>query len=819
MSSISSPHRDPVCGMHVDPDKADLHVSHQDRVFYFCASGCRDKFSADPDAYLTAIDPVDGSVVDRASAAFMSKHKGARFYFALAANQARFDKTPDAYISDDDLPAPAPAGVKYTCPMDPEIIRDGPDDCPICGMALEPMLPSVNDGPNPELVDFRRRLMFGAPLALAVLALEMGAMLGLPWDMWLGHDGARWAQFILASPVVIWIAQPFFKRGWASVKTGNLNMWTLIAIGTGAAYGFSVVSLLMPGVLPASFQGAHGPPLYFEAAAVILVLVLLGQVMELSARDKTGDAIRALLDLSPKTARVIHEDGTEIDTPVEALNPGDMLRLRPGDAIPVDGVVTQGHSSVDESMVTGEPIPVEKTIGASVIGGTVNGAGGFVMQARAVGEHTVLNQIVAMVAQAQRSRAPIQAMADRVAGYFVPIVLGVSVLAFGLWLWFGPDPALAYAIVAAVSVLIIACPCALGLATPMSIMVATGRGAQNGVLIREAEALERFAKCDILVIDKTGTLTQGRPSVRSTTTFHDFTQQQALSYAGILERGSEHPLAAAIVAAAGDAPQPDWALDDFQSTAGRGVSGKVNGHPVAIGNAAFISDLGVDIHPANAMIATHVAKGETFALLAVDGVLAAVFAISDDIRPQAKSTLDGLRASGLSVVMATGDHDIAAHAVAHRLGIDQVHAGLLPQDKAALVQDLQSAGHKVAMAGDGVNDAPALALADIGIAMGGGADVAVQSAGITVLNSDVAAIAHARYLSVKTMRNIRQNLFFAFVYNAAGVPIAAGVLFPIFGILLSPMIAATAMSLSSVSVIANALRLRGVKIGVGDNNV
>lgn len=803
--------RDPVCGMIVDPTAGKPQVEHDGEVIHFCCTGCRDKFLADPEAYLTAMDPVSGETVWRSTARYMSKHEGVRVYFYSAENQAEFEAAPQAYEDALDMPEPAAAGTIYTCPMCPQIVQEEFGDCPICGMALEPMVPSADDGPNPELVDFRQRLRIGAPLALAVLALEMGSMLGLPLADWLGGQTLRWLQFALASPVVLWIAQPFFLRGWSSIRTGNLNMWTLIAIGTGAAYLFSLVSLLAPGLFPASMQVGHGPPLYFEAAAVILILVLVGQIMELSARDRTGDAIRALLDLAPKTARRLTGAGEE-DVALDRVAKGDRLRVRPGEAVPVDGQVVQGHSSVDESMLTGEPLPVEKTAGDAVTGGTLNTSGSFVMRAGAVGGETVLARIVAMVAQAQRSRAPIQRLADRVAGLFVPAVVGISLLALFIWLLFGPSPSLGYAMVAAVSVLIIACPCALGLATPMSIMVATGRGAQAGVLVREAEALETLAAINTLVIDKTGTLTEGRPTLTDTLPNGPLGAPHLLGIAAALERGSEHPLASAVLAGARAAGAPHLEATAFEAVPGKGVRGSVAGFPAALGNAALMEDLGIDIAPMKDRLAKLQAQGKTAILVAADGALAGILAVSDPIKPGAAETLDSLRRQRLHIVMATGDSPTTASAVAGALGIKDVRAELSPGDKAALVTALRAKGAKVAMAGDGVNDAPALASADVGIAMGGGSDVALESAGITLTGGDLRGVVRARRLAVSTMRNIRQNLVFAFAYNAAGVPVAAGLLYPIFGLLLSPMFAAVAMSLSSVCVIGNALRLRRLRL-------
>jgi Cu+-exporting ATPase len=804
--------RDPVCGMTVDPEAGKPRLEHDGHVYHFCHEGCRAKFEADPETYIEAEDPVCGMSVDRATAKYMTKHAGEKFYFCSSRCVEKFKSAPEDYLGDRPAPAPMPEGTIYTCPMDPEIVQEGPGDCPICGMALEPMMPSANAGPNPELVDFRRRLWIGAPLALAVLVLEMGGMMGLPWADWFGGTTVRWLQFLLATPVVVWIAQPFFKRGWSSIVTGNLNMWTLIAIGTGAAFLFSLVSLLLPGIFPETLQGHHGPPLYFEATAVILILVLVGQVMELTARDRTGDAIRALMDLAPKTARRIRADGDDEDVPLEAVKSGDKLRVRPGESVPVDGIVAEGRSSVDESMITGEPVPVEKTAGDTVTGGTLNKMGSFIMEAQAVGSDTVLSRIVTMVAQAQRSRAPIQALADRVAGYFVPTVIAVAVLAFAAWMLFGPTPALGYAVVAAVSVLIIACPCALGLATPMSIMVATGRGAQAGVLIRDAEALERLAKVNVLVLDKTGTLTEGRPSLTDVVAFGGHDQHKVLAVAAALERGSEHPLAEAILTGAEARGVARLEATDFDAVTGKGVRGNVDGASVALGNAGLMADLGLDLAEVEEQVAELQSAGKTAMLLAIAGELAGIIAVADRIKETTGGAIKDLHAAGLRIMMATGDSQRTADAVARELGIDEVRAGVSPEDKAKLIAELKEKGLSVAMAGDGVNDAPALAAADVGIAMGTGADVAVESAGVTLVKGDLRGIVRARVLAQATMRNIRENLFFAFVYNSAGVPVAAGILFPFFGVLLSPMFAAAAMSLSSVSVIGNSLRLRRLKL-------
>ncbi|MEW5422974.1 heavy metal translocating P-type ATPase [Amorphus sp. 3PC139-8] len=806
-----APTRDPVCGMTVDPNADKPSFEHDGHVYRFCCEGCRTKFAADPAAYTQAIDPVCGMTVNRGTARYLSKHEGEKFYFCSSHCQEKFEAAPQDYLGDRPAPEPMPEGTLYTCPMDPEIVQEGPGDCPICGMALEPMMPSADSGPNPELIDFRRRLWIGAPLAFAVFLLEMGGMIGLPWNDWFGAEAVRWLQFLFATPVVVWVAKPFFKRGWSSIVTGRLNMWTLIAIGTGAAYAFSLVSLLLPGIFPEALRGEHGPPLYFEASAVILILVLIGQVMELTARDRTGDAIRALMDLSPKTARRVTDAGDE-EVSLDVVKAGDRLRVRPGEAVPVDGLVIEGRSSVDESMITGEPVPVEKSVDDTVTGGTLNKSGSFVMEAKAVGSDTVLSRIVAMVAQAQRSRAPIQALADRVASYFVPTVIAIAVIAFLVWLLVGPSPALGYAVVAGVSVLIIACPCALGLATPMSIMVATGRGAQAGVLIRDAEALERFAKVDVLVLDKTGTLTEGKPSLTDVVPFGDSGEERVLALAAALERGSEHPLAEAILRGARERGVPEFQADDFEAVTGKGVRGSVEGSPVVLGNADLMSELGIDLSEVSASVTKLQEQGKTAMLLAADGALAGIVAVADRIKETTPGAIRALHEAGLTVVMATGDSRATALAVAKELGIDEVRAQVSPEDKAALISEYKSKGRSVAMAGDGVNDAPALAAADVGIAMGTGADVAVESAGVTLVKGDLTGIVRARVLAQATMRNIRENLFFAFVYNTAGVPIAAGILFPVFGVLLSPMIAAAAMSLSSVSVIGNALRLRTIKL-------
>ena len=804
--------RDPVCAMTVDPNADKPTYEHDGHVYRFCCAGCRDKFAAAPEEYLEAKDPVCGMTVARASARHVARHAGQRFYFCAARCQEKFEEDPAAYLEGLPEPEPAPEGTLYTCPMCPEIVREGPTDCPSCGMALEPMgVPAGDRGPNPELADFTRRFWIGAVLTIPVLALAMGPMLGLPLRRWLGEGAAVWAELVLATPVVLWSGWPFFVRGVKSVINRSLNMFTLIAMGVGAAYAFSVAATLAPGIFPAGFRDAQGHVgVYYEAAAVIVILVLLGQVLELRARERTGDAIRALLDLAPKTARIIRPDGREEEIPLEEVQVGDRLRMRPGDKAPVDGVVVEGNSSIDESMLTGEPVPVEKALGDPVTGATINGSGTLVIEARRVGADTMLSQIVEMVAEAQRSRAPIQKLADVVAGYFVPAVVLVAVAAFVVWSNWGPAPAMAYALVAAVSVLIIACPCALGLATPMSIMTATGRGAQAGVLIRNAEALERFAGVGTLIVDKTGTLTLGKPKLVAVLPEAGIDEAELLRLAASLERGSEHPLAEAIVAGAGERGIVLSGVEGFEAVTGKGVKGRVEGKAVALGNAKLLADLGLERAHSGETANRRRDQGETVMFVVVEGHLAGLVSVADPIKDTTPQALKALRTEGLRIVMVTGDNERTAKAVASRLGIDEIRADVLPEDKARIIKELQAAGAVVAMAGDGVNDAPALAQADVGVAMGTGADVAIETAGFTLVKGDLNGIVRARRLAHATMRNIRQNLFLAFVYNSAGVPIAAGVLYPFIGLLLSPMIAAAAMSLSSVSVISNALRLRRI---------
>jgi len=801
--------------MEVDPSNAGIAHGHLGHRYRFCAEPCRTKFASAPEDYLESLDPVCGMRVHRATAPDIVSHAGERYFFCSGRCRSRFEASPEAFLGGRPAPEPPPAGVRYTCPMDPEIVRDAPGDCPICGMALEPMAPSVDAGPNPELADFRRRLRAGAPLGLAVFALEMGGHLGLPFAEWLGPHVHAWLQLLLATPVVVWVAAPFFRRGWQSVINRRLNMWTLIALGAGASYAFSVASVVVPELFPASVRGPYGlPPVYFEAAAVILLLVLVGQILELSARDRTGNAIRALLDLAPRFARRVTEAGGE-DVPLEEVEVGDRLLVRPGEGVPVDGVVVGGRSTVDESMLTGEVLPVRKTTGDAVTGGTLNQSGAFTMRAERVGAETVLARIVDMVATAQRSRAPVQGLVDRVSGWFVPAVVVVAAVAFGVWLFAGPEPALSHALVVAVSVLVIACPCALGLATPMSIMVATGRGARAGVLVRDAGVFESLARVDTLIIDKTGTLTLGKPELADVVAKEGdgMAENELLALAASLELGSEHPLAAAVVRGAEARGLALHEATEIEAVAGKGVRGRVAGRAVAVGNAALMRDFGIDPDPVSGPAERLQRAGKTVMHVSVDGELRGLVAAADRLRPPARETLGRLRALGLGVALATGDSAGAARAIVRDLEVDEWRAGLLPEDKRDLVAELRARGHRVAMAGDGINDAPALAAADVGIAMGTGADVAIESAGITLVGGDLTGVVRAVRLSRATSRNIRENLWFAFAYNVVGVSVAAGALYPAFGLLLSPMVAAAAMSLSSVSVVGNALRLRVIRLG------
>ncbi|WP_425423700.1 heavy metal translocating P-type ATPase [Skermanella stibiiresistens] len=768
--------KDPVCGMTVDPEQTEYQARHGNEAFHFCSARCRDKFAADPEQYLKpAAKPA-------------------------APEQAGH-------------PAPKP-GVIYTCPMHPEIRQEGPGTCPICGMALEPVTGGVEGEPNPELVDMTRRFWIGTALTVPLVLLELGAHLpGLGLHTLISPQTSLWLQFLLATPVVLWAGWLLLERGWRSFVNRSLNMFSLIALGVGVAYLFSLVATFLPGIFPVGFRNAEGlVSVYYEAAAVITVLVLLGQVLELRAREQTGGAIKALLNLAPKTARRIRTGGEDEEVPLEAVHVGDRLRIRPGEGVPVDGEVLEGRSAVDESMVTGESMAVAKELGSKVIGGTVNQTGSLVMRADKVGADTMLSRIVTMVAEAQRSRAPIQRLADVVAGWFVPTVMAIAILSFIAWAIWGPSPAFAYGLIAAVSVLIIACPCALGLATPMSIMVGVGKGATAGVLIKNAEALERFEKVDTLVVDKTGTLTEGKPQVTAVVAASGMDEATVLSLAASLERSSEHPLAAAIVASAKERGVPVEDVVDFDSVTGKGVVGKVGGRTVALGNARMMQDQGITLGDLEARANDLRREGATALFAAIDGRPGGVIAVADPIKASTPHALETLRADGVRIVMLTGDNRTTAEAVARKLGIDDVEAEVLPEDKNQVVKRLKAQGRVVAMAGDGVNDAPALAEADIGVAMGTGTEVAIQSAGVTLVKGDLAGIARARTLSRATMRNIRQNLFLAFVYNALGVPIAAGVFYPLFGWTLSPIIAAAAMALSSVSVVGNALRLRTVKL-------
>jgi heavy metal translocating P-type ATPase len=767
-SSSTHAAKDPVCGMTVDPHTAKHRSDYNGNNYYFCAARCREKFEANPLAYL---DPAQAKAA-----------------------------------------APVPEGTIYTCPMHPEIRQVGAGSCPICGMALEPEVATADGGPNPERADMTRRFWIALALTLPVFALEMGGHLtGL--NHWLERQTSNGIQFLLATPVVLWAGWPFLERGWASLKTRNLNMFTLIAMGTGVAWIYSIIGTLWPGLFPAAMRGHDGSvAVYFEAAAVITTLVLVGQVLELRARDQTSGAIRALLNLAPKKARRIRPDGTDEDIDLAAVETGDRLRVRPGEHVPVDGEIMEGRSAIDESLVTGEAMPVTKATGETVIGGTTNQSGTFIMRADKVGRDTVLARIVQMVADAQRSRAPIQRLVDQVSGWFVPTVIACAVAAFAAWMIWGPEPRLAYALVAAVSVLIIACPCALGLATPMSIMVGVGRGAKSGVLIKSAEALERMEKVDTLLVDKTGTLTEGKPRVVAVRTTGVVDEIELLRLAASLERASEHPLAAAIVDAAKDRGLELTEPQGFETPIGKGVLGSVDGKQLVIGNRIIMADAGIDTTALDKAADEFRRDAATAIYAAIDGKAAGVIAIADPIKPTTASAIAALKEAGIRVVMLTGDQRTTAEAVARKLGIDDVEAEVLPEDKSRLVARFKKENRVVAMAGDGINDAPALAAADVGIAMGTGTDVAMESAGITLLKGDLTGILRAHALSAATMANIRQNLFFAFVYNAAGVPIAAGILYPVFGILLSPMIAAAAMSLSSVSVVANALRLNRVKI-------
>jgi Cu+-exporting ATPase len=767
-STTLEQHVDPVCGMAVIPEKAAGTANHNGQTYYFCSRSCVLKFEADPD---------------------------------------RFVSPPATAVE------PAPAGAEYTCPMHPEIVQIGPGSCPICGMALEPRQVTLTDAVDPELMDMTRRFKTSVALTAPILALMVSAMLpGDPLMGVLGHTVSGWLQFALATPVVLWAGWPFFKRGWASVRNRSLNMFTLIALGTGTAYAYSVWALLLPHTIPASFREMGGVPLYFEPAAVITALVLLGQVLELRARSQTSSAIKALLKLAPKTARLVNPDGEEAEVGIETIRPGDLIRVRPGEKVPVDGSVESGSSAVDESMLTGESLPVQKTAGSRVTGGTINATGSFVFRAERVGADTVLSQIVRMVADAQRTRAPIQRLADRISTWFVPAVILTAVATFAAWAIIGPEPKLAHALMNAVAVLIIACPCALGLATPISIMVGTGRGAQAGVLIRSAEALELLEKADTLVVDKTGTLTVGKPRLLTVEPATGVSEDELLRLAASLERSSEHPLAAAVVNAAQERRIVLAQASGFESITGEGVTGVVDGRRVAIGNARLMERLSIDASTLSSRADEARAGGQTAVLVAVDGKAWGFLGVADPVKASSPEAVRQLKALGLRVMMLTGDNRATAQAIARQLGIDEVEAEVLPHQKRETVARLKHEGRRVVFAGDGVNDAPALAEAHVGVAMGTGTDVAIESAGVTLVGGDLRGVARAIRLSRATMRNIRQNLLFAFAYNIAGVPIAAGILYPVFGLLLSPMIASAAMTFSSVSVIANALRLRRARI-------
>jgi len=835
---------DPVCGMTVAPERAAAKVSHADVTYFFCCKSCADKFQADPEKYLQSKAPAAPSMSassqliqlggpkqpakDAAPLSTLSPAAASERQSASPHQKPNYICPMDPEVSQDDpgacpkcgmalepaIPLAPATRIEYTCPMHPQIVRPGPGSCPICGMALEPRTAVVEEEENPELVSMTRRFWVSVALTIPVLLLGMSEMISTHAAPQLfSARTLGWIELIFATPVVLWGGWPFFERGWASLVNRSLNMFTLIALGTGTAYIYSVIAVLFPGIFPVSFREMNGEvPLYFEAAAAITALVLLGQVLELKARSRTSHAIRALLKLSPRTARLVRTDGTEIDVPTEHIAVGDMLRVRPGERVPADGVVIDGSSSVDESLMTGEPIPVEKFEGARLVGGTVNGSGSFVMRAERVGSETMLAQIVRMISEAQRTRAPVQRLADRVASYFVPAVVLIAAVTFIIWAGLGPAPRMANALVNAVAVLIIACPCALGLATPMAIMVGTGRGALAGVLVKQAEALEILEKVDTLVVDKTGTLTEGRPRVTSIISAAGGNETQILGVAATLERASEHPLAAAILAAAKERSIAPGDSSDFHSRTGKGVTAVVDGRSAALGNRALFAELGIALGSLDESAKPLESEAKTVMFIALDGKTAGLIAVEDPVKATTLEAIEQLHREKIQIVMLTGDSRATAEAVARKLKIDSVHAGVLPNQKSEIVKKLQAEGHIVAMAGDGVNDAPALTQANVGIAMGTGADVAMESAGITLLRGDLRGILSAIRLSRATMRNIRQNLFFAFAYNIIGVPIAAGVLYPFFGLLLSPIIASAAMTFSSVSVISNALSLRYVKL-------
>jgi Cu+-exporting ATPase len=843
---------DPICGMTVDPAKAAGSYDYKGTTYYFCGTSCLERFRADPDRALSRksltmvaepsttssrkplpmmmpaskneIDPVCGMTVQPSTAAGRYEHQGKTYYFCATSCLTKFQKDPAYYLTPPEqraplvMPVPTGRTVEYICPMDPEVLETKPGACRICGMALEPKVVSTEDIGNPELDDMSRRFWICLGPAVVVMLLAMSDMIpGMPLQHLIGGATLNWAQLLLATPVVLWGGAPFFQRGWTSIANRAPNMFTLIAIGTGAAYGYSVVATMAPTLLPASFHRHDGTvAVYFEAAAVITVLVLLGQVMELRARSQTSSAIKGLLRLAPTTARLVRADGMEEDVSLERVHVGDRLRVRPGERVPVDGVVLEGSTSVDESMITGEPIPVAKEVGTAVTGGTMNGTGGILMRAQRVGRETLLARIVQMVSDAQRSRAPIQRVADVAAGYFVPLVVLAAVLTAIAWALWGPEPKLAYALVNAVAVLIIACPCALGLATPMSIMVGTGRGATAGVLVKKAEALEVLGKVDTVVFDKTGTLTEGKPVLMTIRSTPPWTDQDLLCFAASLEQGSEHPLAEAVVAGARSRGLALTSAEQFQSITGKGVSGLVEKRPIAIGTASFLREtigvVGGELAALEEEAERLRQDGQTVVFVAIDGKSGGLLGVADPIKSSTAEAVRMLKNDGLRLVMLTGDHRQTAEAVGRQLGLDEIMAAVLPNQKGEIVARLKAEGRVVAMTGDGVNDAPALALADVGIAMGTGADIAIESAGMTLVKGDLRALVRARRLSKATMRNIRQNLFFAFAYNMIGVPLAAGVLYPLFGVLLSPMIASAAMTFSSVSVISNALRLRKVQL-------
>ncbi|HXQ25792.1 MAG TPA: heavy metal translocating P-type ATPase [Candidatus Acidoferrales bacterium] len=811
--------RDPVCGMTVNPEKAAATAEHAGKTYYFCCKGCAEKFRASPEKHLkpAAAPRVELIRLGGAKPAPPPATKAA-VYICPMDPEVRQDHPgpcPKCGMAlEPEVPRAPTTRIEYTCPMHPQIVRPGPGPCPICGMALEPRTVSAEPEENPELRDMRRRFWISTALAIPVLVVAMSDLIpGRPLESLASARTWAWFEMILATPVVLWGGWPFFVRFWNSIVNRSLNMFTLIGLGVAVAYLYSLIATLAPGIFPDSFRGEEGVVApYFEAAAIITALVLLGQVLELKARSETGAAIKALLGLAPKTARLVREDGTELDIPLDQVSPGDRLRVRPGEKIPVDGVVLDGSSSVDESMITGEPIPVEKQPGARVTGATINGTGTLVMRAERVGSETLLAQIVRMVSEAQRSRAPIQKLADVVAGYFVPIVIAIAAATFAVWGLWGPNPRMAHALINAVAVLIIACPCALGLATPMSIMVATGKGATLGVLFKNAEAIELLRKVDTLVIDKTGTLTEGKPKLVSIEALDGAEPNKLLRLAGSLERGSEHPLAAAIVKGVEERGVALASVDAFESLTGRGVSGRVDGIRVALGNRKLLDELHVDAGASAQKAETMRADGQTVMFVVAEQRVIGLLGVADPIKQTTPEAIRQLHDDGIRVVMLTGDSSTTARAVARKLQLDDVVAEVLPQDKAGIVRKFQAEGRFVAMAGDGINDAPALAQAQVGIAMGTGTDIAMESAGVTLVKGDLRGIVRARLLSRATMGNIRQNLFFAFVYNSLGIPIAAGVLYPFFGLLLSPMIAAAAMSFSSVSVIGNALRLRHAKL-------